>query len=175
MSAQIAPSEVKCRDNLVTLVLRTNLTEVPWSDIVSLGDKVERELMQRRKPSFVVDLSTVSYIGSAAVALLVRLWKTATGRDGKMVVICRDPVVLEVLHIAALDKVWTIVPNSAIAERELSSPVFPTEQELALGSPESSRSSGSGGRQFLPWIAVACVLVVIGVIVAVVLKDRFTL
>lgn len=94
------------------------LNECPWNDIDRLGT----EMLQRlgdRKVSCLMDLSNLSYMGSAMVALVVRVWKHIKEGKGRMVVVNRDAMVLEVLTLAGLHKVWTIVETRERGLQEL--------------------------------------------------------
>jgi anti-anti-sigma factor len=95
------------------------LNEVPWSDIEKVGSEILSELESTKRPTLMVDLSELDYMGSAMVALIVRLWKSSSERSGEMVVVNSSPRVFEVLKIAGLTKVWTIVDSRADAERQL--------------------------------------------------------
>jgi hypothetical protein len=53
------------------------------------------------------------------VALIVRIWKVVQARGGRMVVVCSNPVVLEVIRLAGLDKVWTIAPEISAGHKKL--------------------------------------------------------
>ena len=66
-------------------------------------------MKQTPYPFLLLDLTNLDYIGSALVALIVRLWKTTDEQHGRMIVINHNAAVREVLEIAGLTKVWTIV------------------------------------------------------------------
>ena len=61
----------------------------------------------------------MNYMGSAIVALIVRVWKVVQAKGGKMVVLCPNPAVLEVIQLAGLDKVWTIASEPEAASKKL--------------------------------------------------------
>ncbi|WP_437205772.1 STAS domain-containing protein [Planctomicrobium sp. SH664] len=87
------------------------MTEASWSEIEAFGADVKAELESRTRPACLVDLTPLDYMGSSIVALIVRVWKVVQSRQGKMVVVCTHPMVLEVLRLAGLDKVWKIETN----------------------------------------------------------------
>jgi anti-anti-sigma factor len=93
------------------LRLLPGLNAVPWNDIEKIGTQVLSEVEGKPASGFLIDLSALDYIGSAVVALVVRIWKAVKKEDGKVAVICDNRMVLEVIKIAGLDKVWTIVPT----------------------------------------------------------------
>jgi hypothetical protein len=68
------------------------------------------------------------------VALIVRLYKTVNSRGGKMVVVNTHELVFEVLKLAGLTKLWTIVGTRA-------------EAFSSMGVKATAAPSGSGGLQ----------------------------
>ncbi len=103
----------------VVVQLNPELNDVQWGEIEALGRRVLTELEGYRVPMVIVDLSPLSYMGSAMVALIVRLWKTVKAGGGKMSVVCPDPMVHKVLALAGLDKVWPIVDSRDQAQQQL--------------------------------------------------------
>jgi len=100
------------RDHGRTIVtLLPELNDAAWSDIDRIGADIVQRLQEGPPPALLVDLCSLNYMGSAQVALVVRLFKTVKERKGRMVVANSDPMVQEVLTLASLDKLWTIVPN----------------------------------------------------------------
>jgi len=99
--------------NRAIVSLLPPLNEVPWADIEKIGGDVVLQLAGRQTPLLLVDLSALNYMGSAQVALVVRMFKTVKERGGKLVVANKHPLVLEVLTIAGLNKLWTIVDSRA--------------------------------------------------------------
>jgi anti-anti-sigma factor len=91
--------------------LRPELNEVPWTDIERIGSGIVSRVATRERPHVLVDLSDLSHMGSAMVALVVRIWKAVTEKGGRMVVVNRNDLVGEVLTISGLAGKWTIVPT----------------------------------------------------------------
>lgn len=114
-----APYSFEKNDSLLQLTLKPELNDVQWSEIDSLGTQVLTELESKQSPMMLVDLSPLSYMGSAMVALIVRLWKAVKARNGKMAVVCPHDMVREVLVLAGLDKVWTITDTREEAVKSL--------------------------------------------------------
>jgi anti-anti-sigma factor len=94
---------------IVTLL--PELNDKQWADIERVGTEIVDRLSNAQSPRFIVDLTPLSYMGSAMVALIVRLYKTVNGRNGQMVVVNQHELVQEVLKLAGLTKLWTIVEN----------------------------------------------------------------
>ena len=100
--------DVQSLGSHVVMTLRPELNDAQWSDIERIGSELLREVESRSSPACLLDLSPLSYMGSATVAMIVRIWKVVNARTGRFVVVCGDELVLKVLSLAGLDKVWTI-------------------------------------------------------------------
>jgi anti-anti-sigma factor len=110
MSSQL-PYRLELENRRVIVSLLPELNEVPWSDIEKVGSEILEKLQGIAGPNLLVDLCSLSYMGSAQVALVVRMFKSVKEKSGKMVVANQNPMVLEVLTLAGLNKVWTIVDS----------------------------------------------------------------
>lgn len=110
---------LECEPSHVIVILNPSLSEQQWGDVDAVTQKVLGELLARKNPTCLIDLSPLNYMGSSMVALVVRVWKTVKAQNGKMAVVCSDDFVLGVLRVAGLDKLWTIVPDRATAFRQL--------------------------------------------------------
>jgi anti-anti-sigma factor len=95
----------------LTITLLPELNDKQWADIERVGTEIVDRISAAPTPKVLVDLTPLSYMGSAMVALIVRLYKTVNSRGGKMVVVNQHELVFEVLKLAGLTKLWTIVPN----------------------------------------------------------------
>ncbi|HUE17041.1 MAG TPA: STAS domain-containing protein [Planctomycetaceae bacterium] len=98
-------------DGCLIVTLLPELNDKQWADIERVGTEIVDRLSNAQSPRFIVDLTPLSYMGSAMVALIVRLYKTVNGRNGQMVVVNQHELVQEVLKLAGLTKLWTIVEN----------------------------------------------------------------
>jgi len=103
------PYRFETEQNCTVVSFLPALNDAPWSDIEAVGTDVLSQFSSQKSSAFLVDLSALNYMGSASVALIVRIWKSVQERNGKMVVVNSDEMVLEVLKLAGLTKVWTIV------------------------------------------------------------------
>ena len=98
-----------------TVSLLPELNKVPWGDIDQIGTSLVdgmrsyAEAKGKKSSAFLIDLTALNYMGSAMVALVVRLWKLVKEKNGKMAVVNSDATVLEVLRLSGLEDVWTIV------------------------------------------------------------------
>ena len=95
-----------------------------WSEIEQIGDELKSEIGELSNPVFLLDLSRLEFMGSSIVALIVRLWKSTQERGGGMVVVNSNAMITEVLDIAGLTRVWTIVDSRDQAEKMLSNPPY---------------------------------------------------
>lgn len=95
------------------ITLHPNLNKQPWGEIDGIGNSLLERIRgymdaNRKARAFLVNLADLNYMGSALVALVVRLWKTIKEKDGRMAVVNSDEMVLEVLRLSGLEDVWTI-------------------------------------------------------------------
>ena len=139
-----APYRIETNRGRVILALMPELNEVPWADIERIGAELVSRLQDLPNPALLVDLCALNYMGSAQVALVVRLFKTVKERGGRMVVANRDAMVQEVLTLAGLDKLWTISPSP---EHGL---------KLLGGGHDEGEELARGGWQ--GWAGVVCIL-----------------
>lgn len=93
----------------MTVTFLPRLNQIPWADIEQVGSQVVQRIHSLSSPRVLVDLTPLDYMGSAQVALIVRLFKGVKEKSGSMVVATNHPVVQEVLSLAGLNKIWTIV------------------------------------------------------------------
>lgn len=66
-------------------------------------------------PLVIFDLSGLSFVGSAFLAVMIRCWKLVSSRGGTMVLSGIAPSVRELLGMTALDRVWPIYATSSEA------------------------------------------------------------
>ncbi len=99
-----------------------HLNEIPWAEIEKIGGQILPKLQEANAPGVLVDLCALQYMGSASLALVVRIYKTVTEKRGRMVVANRDPMVGEVLAKAGLEKIWEIAPTREDGLRRLGLP-----------------------------------------------------
>ncbi len=161
MTTNDAPFRFTQQGNLSILTLLPELNNVQWGEIDAIGTQVLSSLESQSHPVLIVDLSPLSYMGSAMVALIVRAWKATQPKKGKICVVCPHPGVKEVLKLAALDKVWDIVDNM-------------DEARALVGAGRISTGTGGGGSssQTGLWIIILILLVTCGALVAFAVKPE---
>ena len=119
-----APYDFQPLKNYAVVSFNPALGDCKWGDIERVGNELRDQLALLSKPVFLLDLSKLDYMGSSVVALIVKLWKTAQERDGDMVVVNTNSMIREVLDIAGLSRVWTIVGSRDEAEEILGGGAF---------------------------------------------------
>ena len=141
MTSSDTPYHFEKYDGISVFALLPELNDVPWADIETISSTILEKMEAQKKPLFLIDLDALTYMGSAMVALVVRLWKSVETRNGKMVVINNDEMVREVLSISGLDEVWTIVNTRdeglkilGVSARKIRSQEKPARESRKLGS-----------------------------------------
>ncbi|MFO1019752.1 MAG: STAS domain-containing protein [Planctomycetales bacterium] len=114
-----APYRFETLDTYSILSFYPLINEGQWGNVSEVGTEILNRLETIRSPAVVVDLSPLDYMGSAQVALLVRIWKSLKKMQGKMVVQCPGAMVREVLTIAGLKSLWNIVETREAALKSL--------------------------------------------------------
>jgi anti-anti-sigma factor len=99
------------QENVAVVTLLPGLSNAPWADVEHAGTGILEQLAGQAIPRCLIDLSPLQYMGSAVVALITRVWKGTTSRGGQCVVACPNDVPLEVISIAGLDRLWTVVTS----------------------------------------------------------------
>ena len=97
------------------------LNDAQWSEIERVGTDVLAKLDESDSSlPLVVDLSELTYMGSAMVALIIRLWKNYASSDrSRFAVINTHETVREVLALAGLTSIWSITTSREEAEDSL--------------------------------------------------------
>jgi anti-anti-sigma factor len=147
-------------DGCLIITLLPELNDKQWADIEKVGTEIVDRLSTAQSPRFIVDLTLLSYMGSAMVALIVRLYKAVNGRSGQMVVVNQHELVFEVLKLAGLTKLWTIVENRDKAYAALG------VKRRSVSAKESGGGGGGGGNGLL----VAGIIGTLGAIIGLALQ-----
>ncbi len=118
------------------ITLKAEMAQQPLAQVEEAGNAIIERIRSLNPANLVVDLTELEYMGSAMVALIVRLWKQIKDKKGhKMVVAVRADGVLEVLELARLTEYWTITETRTEARKV-----------LGLKAPKSG-TPGSGPQQ----------------------------
>jgi anti-anti-sigma factor len=111
------------------VMLQAGLNEIPWSEIEVVGAQILQALQPVKNPLVLVDLSPLDYMGSASLALVVRVYKAVTERQGRMVVANQHPLVGELIQKAGLDKVWEMASTRDEGLKRLGIPLTESIQQ----------------------------------------------
>jgi anti-sigma B factor antagonist len=65
--------------------------------------------------SLVIDMSSVRFIDSSAIGILIRAHKAMAARGGAFGLVAASPMILRVISIVRLDTVFSIYPDIASA------------------------------------------------------------
>ena len=124
----------------IELVLLPALNDRQWESVDELGDQIVGTIEKSASPNLLADLSELEYMGSGLVALLARIWKAVQAKGRKMAVVCPDEMVKEVLKIAGLLKIWTVVDDRDAAYSHLGISARQIPKQAAAGT-----DRGAGG------------------------------
>jgi anti-anti-sigma factor len=142
VSSSETPYRFETAEGYSVFSLQPELNDSQWADFEKVGNDVVGQLDSMDPPICLVDLSDLSYMGSAMVALIVRVWKAVNENGGRMVVVNKDTMVFEVLKLAGLHKVWTIVETRDEGVKQLGVKVRAVR---AASSGEGGAPAGGGG------------------------------
>lgn len=131
--------QYEAHTSYAVVTLLPELNSAQWADIEQAGTDLINRLESQKAPALLLDLSPLDYMGSPMVALIVRCWKSLKTRDGRLVVVCTNEVVREVIDLAGLTKVWPLVES-----RE-----------------EALQALGVGGSRGSSWLIVTSLVAVI--------------
>jgi anti-anti-sigma factor len=110
-----APYRFEAHDGYSVLAIFPLINDGHWGNVSQVGTEILDRLETVKAPSLIVDLSPLDYMGSAQVALLVRVWKALKKSQRRMVVQCPGQMVREVLTIAGLKDLWEVVETRQAA------------------------------------------------------------
>ena len=108
-----------------------SLNNCRWEEIERAGKELKERLVALDRPVFMLDLTQLDFMGSSAVALIVRLWKTTQEGKGEMVIVNTSSMIAEVLGIAGLTGIWNIVETHEEAEEILGEKSFSTASPMS--------------------------------------------
>lgn len=152
-----APYSLENANGYSILALHPELNDIKWAEIERIGNDLVNKLNADAAPAWLVDLTSLNYMGSAMVALIVRLWKAIKPRNGKMVVVNHNELVNEVLETAGLASVWTIVDTREQGIRRLGF----SSKKSAFAAPVAG---GGGGAPMLTYIGPIALIIAVGVL-----------
>lgn len=122
MSATPTHYQIQSDARSTTIRFEPAIGNAAWGDIEDVGTELLSDVTQKNSSAWLIDLSRLDYMGSALVALLVRIWKAVQAGGGRIVVVCGNGMPRDVINLAGLDKVWTISPTTEAGYRTLGVP-----------------------------------------------------
>jgi anti-anti-sigma factor len=143
------------------LRLEPMMGQAAWGDIDRVGTEVLANVNGQKNGAWLIDLSGLEYMGSALVALVVRIWKAVQTSGGKSVVVCGQGMPQDVLKLAGLDKVWTITQTYEEGLKRLGVSAAAAAPATAAGG-----AATAGGFPLLGVLALVGALVAGGVLAA---------
>jgi len=149
------------------LRLDPEMGSAAWGDIDRVGNELIASVNGQSTPAWLIDLSRLEYMGSALVALVVRVWKAVQNGGGKVVVVCGGGMPQEVLRLAGLDKVWTITTTYEDGLRKLGV----AGPGGASGPMRGDVETGAGAFPLLAVLSLICA-VAAGIALALVLSGK---
>jgi len=78
-----------------------------------------QHVLEEHPQRVFVDLSSVTYIDSSGMAVLIEAMQSVHAYEGEIALLALRDTVEVIFHIAQLDKVFLIFPNKAAAEAAL--------------------------------------------------------
>jgi anti-anti-sigma factor len=147
--ADVPAYEYEMAKGYAVVAFNPSLGDCRWGEIEKVGAEIKERLVALDRPSFLLDLTRLEFMGSSVVALIVKLWKAAQEKEGEMVVVNSSTMIGEVLEIAGLTRVWKIVSTHEEAEQMLGvtmfTPASPAEawrSSLVWSRPSEIAASG---------------------------------
>mgnify|MGYP002631736044 CR=1 FL=1 len=130
--ADAPPYEFNMAKGYAVVAFNPSLGDCRWGEIEAAGTEIKEKLVALDRPTFMLDLTRLEFMGSSVVALIVRLWKATQEKDGDMVVVNSSSMIGEVLEIAGLTRVWKIVETHEEAEAVLGVKKFTPASPMAI-------------------------------------------
>jgi anti-anti-sigma factor len=113
--------------------------------VQDLRKQVEAHLHAKGRPELVVDLSGVSFAGSAALGNFVALQRSLRQHGGRIVFCNVDPTVTEVFRASRLESLFGFEADREAALRSIHEHPGPDSAEKDAPRPERPASAPQGG------------------------------
>ena len=84
-------------------------------DLDRLNDAILGEVRERAGDTWIVDLASVAYMGSAMLGLMVNLRQQIKSAGGKLILCSMQPRLLEIFRTCCMERLFTIVRSRAEA------------------------------------------------------------
>jgi len=90
------------------------------SEFDDLNHAIFQEIDSQPAARWVLDLSGAQYMGSAILGLMVNIRQHIIQAQGKLMLCCLSPRLMEIFRTCSLERLFTIAPTRAEALRGLS-------------------------------------------------------
>jgi anti-sigma B factor antagonist len=97
------------------VVVRVTVKDLDEIHIAKLRDEMDPHIAQSPATPFIVDLSTVKFVPSLTLGVLVKMSTEFRGRKQRLILVSLTPIVRQVFTITRLDKIFEIQDNVAAA------------------------------------------------------------
>ncbi len=95
--------------------------EIHVSTAPSLSQRLHT-IIESGKTTLVLDLSSVEFIDSTGLSVLLNGLRLVNQRDGRLALVCANPTVLRLFHITRLDTTFDIFGDRAAAIAHVTQP-----------------------------------------------------
>jgi len=102
-----------------TIVTFTDEKILEERDIVELQESLMGVIEQTEKINLILDFSTVKFLSSAVLGLLIRVSKKVYEQNGQLRLCNISPRIYEIFKITRLTKIFDILPDRASAAASL--------------------------------------------------------
>ncbi len=83
---------------------------------------LDQSLKVNHDQALLIDMSQVTFFGSAFIELLLQIWNNIKQKSGaKMAICCASNYCMDIITITRLDSIWTIYPSRQSAIEGLTS------------------------------------------------------
>jgi anti-sigma B factor antagonist len=85
-----------------------NMGELVQDPVNEAMKRLLSDLLHSTAKNLIFDFHRTDYFGSTALGFFVRLWRTISGRDGRMIFCNLSSHQREILKVTRLDQLWEI-------------------------------------------------------------------
>lgn len=112
--------QVKRHGDVAVIVPSAQIEDLPETLLQPAAEMVLAPLKEDPPNNIIVDLSAVTYFGSAFITFLLRCHHLLAGRGSELVLAGVNPNIRELLRITNLEMYWALYDNAAEAISALS-------------------------------------------------------
>ena len=113
--------------------------------VEAIGADLSAAVAAQDRPRIILDLTSVTFLGSAALGKLMQVRKRAQTASGSVVLVTGSPEALKVLNAFHLERLFTIVPTVDEALAVLKTQPGPPEGGTSTSASDSPGRSTNPG------------------------------